>query len=153
MDKTLREEVSVFFIQHKRLILLIFAILILTLSILVIVKINHKDILGNYTTVVWKGDGIETKLSNSFFCVNGVDSRDKMSELYIRLGDMSGHLEGYVNKLFSGKDYEKYKFSIAKQTGTVFGEMDYIYFYHYPNRGSNGMIEITGSGITIQFFR
>lgn len=164
MDETIKNEtVTVPSVQrHKiksllkshKIIFCILVSVLLIATVVTFVKTRSKSIIGNYSIVYYLEDNYRLTLENSYLNVTGIDDSTKKTELYLRFSDnVTGRLEGYVYMLGKYKDYQKYKFNITKQTGTALGDMDYIYFYYYPNRGDNGVIEVNGSNLTLKFIR
>lgn len=142
------------FLKSHKIILYILVAVLLVATVVVCVKIRSKSVIGNYSIVYYMEDNYRLTLENSYLNVTGIDDSTKKSELYLRFSDnVTGRLEGYVYMLGKYKDYQKYEFHITKQTGTALGDMDYIYFYYYPNRGDNGVIEVNGSNLTLKFIR
>lgn len=141
-------------LKSRKIVFYILGAVMLLTAVLIFVKINSKSVIGNYSIVYYNDGNYSLKLDNSYLKVAGIDDSTKKSEIYLRFyDDVTGRLEGYVYLLDEYKDYQVYKFLITKQTGTALGKMDYIYFYYYPNRGDNGVIEVSGSDITLKFIR
>lgn len=141
-------------LKSHRVIFYILVTVLLVATVAVFVKTRSNRVIGNYSIVYYIEDNYRLTLENSYLNVTGIDDSSKKSELYLRFSDnVTGRLEGYVYMLGKYKDYQKYEFHITKQTGTALGDMDYIYFYYYPNRGDNGVIEVNGSGLTLKFIR
>lgn len=152
VPSTQQYKTKAFLKSHKFIFYILVAVLLITT--VVFFKTRSKSVIGNYSIVYYTKDNYRLTLENSYLNVTGIDDSTKKSELYLRFSDnITGRLEGYVYMLGKYQDYQKYKFSITKQTGTALGDMDYIYFYYYPNKGNNGVIEVNGSGITLEFIR
>lgn len=142
------------FIKGHKLFTLAVILILLMAIVSICIKMKPKSVIGNYPTVHYEDRYFDLSLDKSYFSIAGVDEKTKKSEMYLRLDDnLTGRLEGYVYLVAEYKDYQKYRFNITKQTGTLFGKMNFIYFEYYPGRGDNGLIEVTGDGVVIDFSR
>lgn len=140
----------------KKCILIIIAVLVTAAIVDVCgaVFFRRKSVKGRYTDMYITVDGYAPyKQENSYFEVAGVDNKNKKSKLYIQIDNMTGTLTGNVYYIEKYGDYEKYKLSVTGQSGSLFGDMDYIYFYFYPDKGKNGKIEIIGDEIEFGFYK
>lgn len=139
--------------KKQRAIALVAIILVTILSIVSLIVVSSNNVKGKYDFYRISIDGEGISMDDAGYMeIVGVDN-DKTSMFYIDLFGSTSRMKGKVYEIREFDEYTKYRFEVKTQSGSALEDMEYFYFYYYPDRGDNGIIEVEGNGATLYFKR
>lgn len=129
------------------------AAMVVVLAVSAILLLSGNGVKGRYAfyRISIDGEGISMH-DAGYMEIAGVGNGEP-SMFYIDLSGSTSRIIGPVYEIKEYDDYTKYRFEVSSQSGSALEDMDYFYFYYYPHRGDNGMIEVKGNGAILYFKR
>lgn len=138
-------------LTKKQKIIVLSAIGVVILIVVAMILVSGNGVKGRYDFYWISIDGQGISMDDGYMEINGVDN-DKTSVFYIDLYGSTCRMKGNVHEVRKFDEYTKYRFEVKTQSGSALDDMEYFYFYYYPDRRENGSIEVKGQGDVELYF-
>ena len=138
-------------LTKKQKMIVLSAIGVVILSVVAMILVSGNGVKGRYDFYWISIDGQGVSMDDGYMEINGVDN-DKTSVFYIDLYGSTCRMKGNVHEVRKFDEYTKYRFEVKTQSGSALDDMEYFYFYYYPDRRENGSIEVKGQGDVELYF-
>jgi hypothetical protein len=128
----------------------IVVIVILTIGLIAVSFGNGVEGKYNFYKLAIDGYG-SLNYDTGYMEITGVNN-DEISMIYFTLSESTCRMRGEVSEVRKFDDHIKYRFDVNTQSGTALEDLEFFYFYFYPDRGDHGIIEVAGTeGVTLYF--